>query len=85
MTTVAIERIVAGQKRSRILSADERRRVAYHEMGHALVAARLPGVHPVHRCQSFRVALGRWATPGSALQRIAFCWRTTTSKTASMC
>jgi cell division protease FtsH len=48
--TVAIERIVAGlEKRSRILSPEDRRRVAYHEMGHALVAAMLPGVDPVHK------------------------------------
>jgi cell division protease FtsH len=46
--TVAIERIVAGlEKRSRILNPAERRRVAYHEMGHALVAATLPGVDPI--------------------------------------
>jgi cell division protease FtsH len=46
--TTAIERIVAGiEKRSRILTAPERRRVAYHEMGHALVAASLPDVDPV--------------------------------------
>ena len=45
--TVAIERIVAGiEKKSRVLSKEERRRVAYHEMGHALVAASLPGVDP---------------------------------------
>lgn len=48
--TVAIERIVAGiEKKSRVLSKDERRRVAYHEMGHALVAATLPGVDPVQK------------------------------------
>ena len=48
--TAAIERIVAGlEKRSRVLGPDERRRVAYHEMGHALVAATLPGVDPVHK------------------------------------
>src|SRR5271167_43918 len=48
--TVAIERIVAGlEKKSRVLSPEERRRVAYHEMGHALVAATLPGVDPVHK------------------------------------
>ncbi len=46
--TVAIERIVAGiEKKSRVLSAAERRRVAYHEMGHALVASALPDVDPV--------------------------------------
>jgi cell division protease FtsH len=46
--TAAIERIIAGiEKKSRILTPAERRRVAYHEMGHALVAASLPGVDPV--------------------------------------
>ena len=48
--TMAIERIVAGvEKKSRVLSKDERRRVAYHEMGHALVAASLPSVDPVQK------------------------------------
>jgi cell division protease FtsH len=48
--TVAIERIVAGvEKKSRVLSTAERYRVAYHEMGHALVAANLPGVDPVQK------------------------------------
>lgn len=48
--TVAIERIVAGvERKSRVLSKDERRRVACHEMGHALVAASLPGVDPVQK------------------------------------
>jgi cell division protease FtsH len=47
---VAIERIVAGiEKKSRVLNKAERRRVAYHEMGHALVAASLPGVDPVQK------------------------------------
>jgi cell division protease FtsH len=46
--TSAIERIVAGvEKKSRILGKEERRRVAYHEMGHALVASSLPGVDPI--------------------------------------
>jgi cell division protease FtsH len=45
-----IERIVAGlEKRNRILRDDERRRVAYHEMGHALLAIALPGSDPVHK------------------------------------
>lgn len=48
--TAAIERIVAGiEKKSRVLGKDERRRVAFHEMGHALVAANLPGVDPVQK------------------------------------
>jgi cell division protease FtsH len=46
----AVERIVAGlEKRSRLLRPEERRTVAYHEMGHALVAMALPGMDPVHK------------------------------------
>jgi len=41
---LAIERIVAGlEKRSRILNPKERRTVAFHEMGHAITAAAIPG------------------------------------------
>lgn len=48
--TEAIERVVAGlEKHSRVLSETERKTVAYHEMGHALVAANLEGVDPVHK------------------------------------
>ncbi|MFC3282882.1 ATP-dependent zinc metalloprotease FtsH [Litchfieldella rifensis] len=48
--TNAIERIVAGlEKKSRLLNPQERKVVAYHEMGHALVAASLPGMDPVHK------------------------------------
>jgi len=45
-----VERIVAGlEKRNRLLNPKEREIVAYHEMGHALVAMALPGVDPVHK------------------------------------
>ncbi len=48
--TAAVERIVAGlEKKSRILNRKEREIVAYHEMGHALVALSLPGTDPVHK------------------------------------
>ncbi len=48
--TVAVERIVAGlERRSRVLNASERRAVAFHEMGHALVALSQPGSDPVHK------------------------------------
>jgi cell division protease FtsH len=48
--TVAVERIVAGlEKKNRVLNAREREIVAYHEMGHALVAMSLPGTDPVHK------------------------------------
>ncbi|MGA0598185.1 ATP-dependent zinc metalloprotease FtsH [Enterovirga sp. CN4-39] len=46
----AVERIVAGlEKRNRLLNPREREIVAYHEMGHALVALSLPGSDPVHK------------------------------------
>ncbi|WP_218138417.1 ATP-dependent zinc metalloprotease FtsH [Nitrosomonas eutropha] len=46
----AIERIVAGlEKRNRLINPDERRTVAYHELGHTLVALALPGSDEVHK------------------------------------
>ncbi len=46
----AIDRVVAGpERRSRLLSDGERRVIAYHEGGHALVGHALPGTDPVHR------------------------------------
>lgn len=46
----AIERVVAGMERKgRLLNARERETVAWHEMGHALAAARLPGADPVQK------------------------------------
>ena len=48
--TRAIERIVAGlEKKNRLLNPYERRVVAYHETGHALVRLALPGVETVHK------------------------------------
>ncbi len=48
--TNAIERIVAGlEKRNRLLNPLERRVVAYHELGHAMVALALPGTETVHK------------------------------------
>jgi cell division protease FtsH len=48
--TAAIERIVAGlEKRNRLLNVKERRTVAHHELGHALVALSLPGQDPVQK------------------------------------
>ena len=48
--TAAVERIVAGlEKKNRVLNEKERETVAYHEMGHALVALALPGTDPVHK------------------------------------
>jgi cell division protease FtsH len=46
----AIERVVAGpQKKSRVISEQEKRIIAYHESGHALLAKLIPGCDPVHK------------------------------------
>ena len=46
----AIDRILAGpEKKNRVLNPDEKRRVAYHEAGHAVVAERVPTGQPVHK------------------------------------
>jgi cell division protease FtsH len=65
--TEAVERIVAGsEKKSRLLIPAERERVAYHEMGHALVASALPGTDPVHKVSIIPRSLGAL---GYTLQR----------------
>jgi len=45
----AIDRIIAGLEKKRVMNADERRIVAFHESGHAIVATVLPGLDPVHK------------------------------------
>jgi len=46
----AVERVVAGlEKKNRLINPDERKTVAYHEMGHAIVALSLPGTDPVQK------------------------------------
>jgi cell division protease FtsH len=46
----AIERMIAGlEKKSRVLNEQERRVVAHHELGHAVVAMALPGTDPVQK------------------------------------
>ena len=46
----AVEKVVAGpERKSRRLSDEERERVAYHEVGHALVALNSPHAEPVHK------------------------------------
>jgi cell division protease FtsH len=63
----AFERIVAGlEKRNRLLNPKERRTVAYHELGHALVALSLPGVDPVHKVSIIPRGIGAL---GYTLQR----------------
>ena len=45
----AIDRVIAGLEKKRVMSEKERRIVAYHESGHAIVASLLPGLDPVHK------------------------------------
>ena len=45
----AIDRLIAGLEKKRVMSEKERRIVAYHESGHAIVASVLPGLDPVHK------------------------------------
>lgn len=46
----AIERVIAGlEKKSRVLSDDERKTVAYHEVGHAIIGSLMPGAGKVEK------------------------------------
>ena len=45
----AIDRLIAGIEKKRVMSAKEREIVAYHESGHAIVASTMPGLDPVHK------------------------------------
>ena len=46
----AIERVIAGpERKSRLISQEEKRIIAYHEAGHAIVAQALPNVDPVQK------------------------------------
>jgi len=55
----AIERTIAGpQKKSLIVTAEERRRIAYHESGHALIGYLTPGGGPVQKISIIPRAAG---------------------------
>jgi len=46
----ALERVIAGpEKKSRVISEREKKIVAYHETGHALIAKLIPNTDPVHK------------------------------------
>jgi cell division protease FtsH len=45
----AIDRLIAGLEKKRVMNAKEREIVAYHESGHAIVATSLPNMDPVHK------------------------------------
>ena len=63
---LAIERVVAGLQRRTPLTPEIRKKVAYHETGHALVACFLPGTDPVHKVSIIPTAKGAL---GYTLQR----------------
>jgi cell division protease FtsH len=65
--TNALERIVAGlEKRNRLLNETERRTVAYHECGHAIVSMLTPGADPVQKVSIIPRGIGAL---GYTLQR----------------
>ena len=45
----AIDRLIAGLEKRRVMNTKEREIVAYHESGHAIVATEIPGMDPVHK------------------------------------
>jgi cell division protease FtsH len=45
----AIDRLIAGLEKKRVMNRKEREIVAYHESGHAIVATAIPGMDPVHK------------------------------------
>lgn len=63
----AIERGVAGlERKRRVMMPEEKRRIAYHECGHAIVAYLLPGSDPVHKISIIPRGIGAL---GYTLQR----------------
>jgi cell division protease FtsH len=47
--TQALEKVVLGAERKILINADDRRRIAYHESGHAVVGMLTPGADPVRK------------------------------------
>lgn len=63
----AVERGAVGlERKSRIMNADEKQRIAYHEAGHAIVAIALPNTYPVHKVSIIPRGIGAL---GYVLQR----------------
>ena len=68
---MAIDRLVAGLEKKRVMSTKEREIVAYHESGHAIVATVLPDSIRSTRSRSSSADSARSATPCSCRSRIA--------------
>lgn len=58
----AIDRVIAGpEKKGRVITKSERELIAYHEVGHALAAKKLPNADPVHKISIVaRGMMGGW-------------------------
>jgi cell division protease FtsH len=54
----AIDRLIAGLEKKRVMSPKEREIVAYHESGHAIVASTLPNLDPVHKISTVQRGFG---------------------------
>src|SRR3954464_12312305 len=54
----AIDRLVAGLEKKRVMSTKEREIVAYHESVHAIVATVLPGLHPQNKISMVQTGFG---------------------------
>jgi cell division protease FtsH len=64
----AVERAVAGlEKKNRLINPKEKETVAYHELGHAIVALSLPGTDPVQK-----ISIIPWDTPCRCPLKIVF-------------
>ena len=69
----AIDRLIAGLEKKRVMSVREREMVAYHESGHAIVASVLPDSIPSIRFRSCSADSALWATRCSCRSKIATC------------
>jgi cell division protease FtsH len=58
----AIDRLIAGLEKKRVINQKEREIIAYHESGHAIVASALPGMDPVHKISIVARGFGALAT-----------------------
>ena len=87
--TDALEKIVLGAPRGMVLSDEDRRRVAYHEAGHALVGMLTPGADPVRkvsiipRGQALGVTLRRARRSTAPTTRSRGCWPRSRSRSAA--
>ncbi len=70
----AVEKVVAGpERKSRRLVENEKRRVAYHEVGHALVAAFCEHADPVRKISIVPRGRAPWAIRSSSRRAISSC------------